>query len=247
MGRIVVTEFVSLDGVTEDPGASESFKHGGWTFEIDRGEGPAREQRVSLRLFFDTPKTRLNGKKPRRAVALIPLPSRSRPSRHSPSSATCGVALVSACARWWRTRRSAIASPGGQPAGEHVRGDDGAGDLRPDGGADVAHNGVDAGGFAGLMLVDRADDEVGDRGEGGADTDAGDAAPEDDRSDGVVGEGHAQQGARGDAHARMRESVTGPPPKIHGARDILVRSGPSGLIDRSKRRSPRSAVTSEDY
>jgi dihydrofolate reductase len=39
VGRIVVTEFVSLDGVMEDPGGSESFKHGGWTFEIDRGEG----------------------------------------------------------------------------------------------------------------------------------------------------------------------------------------------------------------
>ncbi len=41
MGRIVVTEFVSLDGVMEDPGGGESFKHGGWTFEIDRGEGNA--------------------------------------------------------------------------------------------------------------------------------------------------------------------------------------------------------------
>jgi dihydrofolate reductase len=38
MGRIVVTEFVSLDGVMEDPGGSEDFEHGGWTFEIDRGE-----------------------------------------------------------------------------------------------------------------------------------------------------------------------------------------------------------------
>jgi dihydrofolate reductase len=38
MGRIVVTEFVSLDGVMEDPGGSESFKYGGWTFEINRGE-----------------------------------------------------------------------------------------------------------------------------------------------------------------------------------------------------------------
>jgi dihydrofolate reductase len=37
MGRIVVTEFVSLDGVMEDPGGAEDFKHGGWTFEIDRG------------------------------------------------------------------------------------------------------------------------------------------------------------------------------------------------------------------
>jgi dihydrofolate reductase len=38
MGRIVVTEFVSLDGVMEDPGGSEDFKHSGWSFEISRGE-----------------------------------------------------------------------------------------------------------------------------------------------------------------------------------------------------------------
>jgi dihydrofolate reductase len=38
MGKIVVTEFVSLDGVMEDPGGSEDYRHGGWTFEIDRGE-----------------------------------------------------------------------------------------------------------------------------------------------------------------------------------------------------------------
>jgi dihydrofolate reductase len=38
MGKIVVTEFVSLDGVMEDPGGAEDYRHGGWTFEIDRGE-----------------------------------------------------------------------------------------------------------------------------------------------------------------------------------------------------------------
>jgi len=38
MGRIVVTEFVSLDGVMEDPGGAENFKYGGWTFEIPRGD-----------------------------------------------------------------------------------------------------------------------------------------------------------------------------------------------------------------
>ena len=38
MGKIVATEFVSLDGVMEDPGGAEDFKHGGWTFEIERGE-----------------------------------------------------------------------------------------------------------------------------------------------------------------------------------------------------------------
>ncbi len=38
MGKIVVTEFVSLDGVMEDPGGAEGYRHGGWTFEIGRGE-----------------------------------------------------------------------------------------------------------------------------------------------------------------------------------------------------------------
>jgi dihydrofolate reductase len=38
MGKLVVTEFVSVDGVFEDPGGSEDFEHGGWTFEYDRGD-----------------------------------------------------------------------------------------------------------------------------------------------------------------------------------------------------------------
>ena len=38
MGKIVVTEFVSLDGVMEDPGGSEHSKHGAWTFKFSRGE-----------------------------------------------------------------------------------------------------------------------------------------------------------------------------------------------------------------
>ncbi len=38
MGRIVVTEFVSLDGVMEAPGGGEDYQHAGWTFKIDRGE-----------------------------------------------------------------------------------------------------------------------------------------------------------------------------------------------------------------
>jgi dihydrofolate reductase len=38
MGRIVVTEFVSLDGVMEDPGGAEDFRYSGWSFEYDRGE-----------------------------------------------------------------------------------------------------------------------------------------------------------------------------------------------------------------
>jgi dihydrofolate reductase len=38
MGKLVVTEFVSIDGVFEDPGGAEDYEHGGWTFEYDRGD-----------------------------------------------------------------------------------------------------------------------------------------------------------------------------------------------------------------
>jgi dihydrofolate reductase len=38
MGRIVVTEFISLDGVMEAPGGDENFKYKGWTFAINRGD-----------------------------------------------------------------------------------------------------------------------------------------------------------------------------------------------------------------
>ncbi|MHB8234006.1 MAG: dihydrofolate reductase family protein [Solirubrobacteraceae bacterium] len=37
MAKIVITEFVSLDGVMEDPGGAEGYEHGGWTFKFDRG------------------------------------------------------------------------------------------------------------------------------------------------------------------------------------------------------------------
>ncbi len=37
MGKIVVTEFVSLDGVMEDPGGAEKLDRGGWAFRFERG------------------------------------------------------------------------------------------------------------------------------------------------------------------------------------------------------------------
>ncbi len=56
MGRIVVTEFVSLDGVVEDPGGAEDFKYGGWSFEFDRGaegdEFKLEETRASRALLL---------------------------------------------------------------------------------------------------------------------------------------------------------------------------------------------------
>jgi dihydrofolate reductase len=39
MGRVVVTEFVSMDGVMEAPGGEEGYKHTAWTFEFpDEGQ-----------------------------------------------------------------------------------------------------------------------------------------------------------------------------------------------------------------
>ena len=37
-----MTDFISIDGVIEDPGGSEDFKHGGWSFEFNRGDGRLR-------------------------------------------------------------------------------------------------------------------------------------------------------------------------------------------------------------
>jgi len=37
MAKLVVTEFVSLDGVAQAPGG-EDFKYPGWSFEFDRGD-----------------------------------------------------------------------------------------------------------------------------------------------------------------------------------------------------------------
>ncbi len=39
MSKIVVTEFMSLDGVVEDPGGAEGYKHGGWSFKFNDPEG----------------------------------------------------------------------------------------------------------------------------------------------------------------------------------------------------------------
>jgi dihydrofolate reductase len=38
MGRIVVSQFITLDGVVEDPGGAEDFERGGWAFRFQRGD-----------------------------------------------------------------------------------------------------------------------------------------------------------------------------------------------------------------
>ncbi|MFZ0040645.1 MAG: dihydrofolate reductase family protein [Solirubrobacteraceae bacterium] len=39
MRRIVVSEFISLDGVVEDPGGAEGSRHGAWTFNFNDPAG----------------------------------------------------------------------------------------------------------------------------------------------------------------------------------------------------------------
>jgi dihydrofolate reductase len=37
MGKVVVSEFTTVDGVLDDPGGAEGFEHGGWAFKFNRG------------------------------------------------------------------------------------------------------------------------------------------------------------------------------------------------------------------
>jgi len=48
MGKLVVTEFITLDGVFEDPGGAES-DYGGWAFKAERGEDGEKFKADELR------------------------------------------------------------------------------------------------------------------------------------------------------------------------------------------------------
>ncbi len=37
MRKIIASEFITLDGVFEDPGGAEKFERGGWAFQFERG------------------------------------------------------------------------------------------------------------------------------------------------------------------------------------------------------------------
>src|SRR5258708_15031302 len=48
MRKVIVSEYVTLDGVMEDPGGAEGFKHGGWGF----GFGGAEQQQDKFEGLF---------------------------------------------------------------------------------------------------------------------------------------------------------------------------------------------------
>src|SRR5256714_5138550 len=48
MRKIIVAEYVTLDGVMEDPGGAEGFKYGGWSF----GFGGAEQQQYKFEELF---------------------------------------------------------------------------------------------------------------------------------------------------------------------------------------------------
>jgi hypothetical protein len=84
MGKIVVTEFISLDGVLEAPGGGEDFAHGGWTFEIDAGtrstassSSPTTAARCRWRRPTPAPSARASRSSP----TLAPEPRRVRTGR----------------------------------------------------------------------------------------------------------------------------------------------------------------------
>ncbi len=37
MRKIIASEFITLDGIMEDPGGAEKFERGGWAFQFERG------------------------------------------------------------------------------------------------------------------------------------------------------------------------------------------------------------------
>src|SRR5712675_1185565 len=48
MRKVIVSEFVTLDGVMEDPGGAGGFKHGGWTFQF----GSTEQQQFKVEELF---------------------------------------------------------------------------------------------------------------------------------------------------------------------------------------------------
>lgn len=87
MGGIVVSEFVSLDGVMEDPGGAEGARHAGWTFGFDAlAPLPLAEQDHSLWLGD----LAAEGQSIVRRLFVVLRPVRMNPGRHQRGSCRRG-------------------------------------------------------------------------------------------------------------------------------------------------------------
>ena len=58
MGNIVVSQFVALDGVFQDPGGTAELDRGGWSFKGDRGEEGMKFGAGRLEQLDDPPRGR---------------------------------------------------------------------------------------------------------------------------------------------------------------------------------------------
>jgi hypothetical protein len=74
MGKIIVSENVTLDGVIEDPSGDEGFRHGGWLGRIDKK--PLRL--LDIRTVDDPRLPQLQAR-PRRLVTAVPTHHRNLP------------------------------------------------------------------------------------------------------------------------------------------------------------------------
>jgi len=48
MAKLVVSEFLTVDGIMEDPGGAEGSQYGGWAFKVSRGEEADRFKQDEL-------------------------------------------------------------------------------------------------------------------------------------------------------------------------------------------------------
>src|SRR5438105_5065253 len=96
MGKIVISENVSLDGVVQDPTGEAGFKHGGW-FEQFMGEDREAWAKVE---FAEARPRRLAGVGQRRRSKEPGCPRAVGQGSGCSQEVTCGSGL--ACIlRWW--------------------------------------------------------------------------------------------------------------------------------------------------
>ncbi len=79
MSRLVVSEFVTLDGVMEDPGGAEGSDRGGWAFQFERGpEGDKfkLDEVLPMRSCWAARRTRASHKRGHRELTRPGLPTK---------------------------------------------------------------------------------------------------------------------------------------------------------------------------